>query len=190
MSLTFAENSRLIKEAKDIKSFLIESGSDIRGNRAVCPICHDRKYTMAIDEATQKVTCYKGCTNQGRKQTADIIDLYGLMNNRNSIESLNDLIKLYNINRYIGDYKGSKSKVNHEFKTNAKKHLTEMYEKLYSLKLLSYDKLMELEMYDICVDIIEDIEKYIERLDSNNFNENEGRHLYKKAKSFHSYINK
>ena len=32
--------------------------------------------------------------------------------------------------------------------------------------------------------------KIIERLDSNNFNENEGRHLYKKAKSFHSYINK
>lgn len=188
MNLTFTENSRLIKEAKDIKSFLEDNGSCVKGKRAICPICKDKKYTMAIDEKTQRVSCYKGCTNQGRKQTADIIDLYGLINNRNSIESLNELINLYNINRYIGDYKGAKSKINHEFKVNAQKHLMEMHEKLYTLKLLKYDLLESTNNYYKCVGLIEKIDLYIDKLKSNNFNEAEGRHIYKECLTFYNFI--
>lgn len=189
MSSTFTENSRLIKESTEIKSFLIENGSDIKGNRAICPICKNQKYTMAIDDVLQRCTCYKGCTNKNEKQTADIIDLYGIMYNKNAIESLNDLISIYKIKRYTGNFNKYKLKINHEFKLNAKNHLTEMHNKLYYIKLFKYDELNSTNNYDNCVTLIESIEKYLNKLKCNNFSENEGRVLYKNASIFLNIIN-
>ena len=190
---TYKENAQLIRDNLSIRTFL-ESCTTVRGNRAICPVCNNPKFTMALNDNTQLATCFTGCTKgvnpkYPEKQTADVIDLYTLVNKVNNIEALNQLIKDFNIKRYTGNYNpSSKKRINIEFKNKAKTHLEELDEKLYALRLLKYEKLVELGKYEYCVNLSNRINSFLEQLKVNNFKEETGRNLYKEGASFHKYI--
>lgn len=186
---TYKENAQLIRDNLSIRTYL-ESCTTVRGNRAICPVCNNPKFTMALNDRTQLATCFTGCTKgmnpkYPEKQTADVIDLYTLINKVNNIEALNQLIEHFNIKRFTGNYHPSmKNSINIEYKNKAKIYLEELDEKLYALRLLKYEKLVELNKYEYCANLSKRINLFLEQLKTNNFKEEIGRSLYKEGINF------
>lgn len=195
MNETYRENASLIKDALNIDEYLRMIGVNIRGNRAICPICHNPKFTMAITPNRKFVTCFTGCTKGLNpkfpdKQTADIIDLYTLVNNVNNIEAINQLISQLGIKRYTGSYSPDKNiKIDTEFKKQASKHLEDILGELEKLKWLRYEKLVELSLENKVFTYIDMINQEQINLKTNNFDKEKIRQLYKNSVNIVTYIN-
>ena len=180
MNKTFTENSRRIKELVPIKNYIESLGIKVGyGNRCDCPICRGRKGKMAINEAKGKVTCFGGCIRWG-----DIIDLHAILNNMNDIEALNDLIKIYSVNRVLpGSYKPIEEG-ELAFKTKAIEHIDKCLSELDKISLLNYELLEEIQCVDYCFYLKEVLDAKKQDLSYNKYNKDEIRHFYKKAMNF------
>jgi len=191
---TYKENAQLIRDNLSIRTYL-ESCTTVRGNRAICPVCHNPKFTMALNDNTQLATCFTGCTKGVNKrfpdkQTADVVDLYGLVNNINNIEAINQLISQLGIKRYTGSYSpNSTIKVDTEFKKQASKYLENILVELEKLKWLKYEKLVELNLENQVFTYIDMINQEQINLKTNNFDKEKIRLLYKNSVNIVSYIN-
>lgn len=180
MNKTFTENSRRIKELVPIENYLSSLGVKIGyGNRCDCPICKGRKGKMGINIEKQKVTCFGGCIRWG-----DIIDLHSILNNMNDIEALNDLIKIYSINRALPNSYKPVGKEKAQFKAKASEHLDKCLDELDKISLLKYDLLEQLEVVDYCFYLKDEVNAKKEELRYNKYNKDEIRHIYKKAINF------
>lgn len=183
MTLTFSENARRIKERISMKDYLEFNGCIVKNNRCKCPICGgDNNQTMQIQG--DKATCYKsGCVRK-----SDIIDLHMKLNNMNNIEALNDLIKEFNIHRFTGGYDPRQNQ-DKNFIIGAKKHLKIAHEKLYEIKLLQYELLCELDLYDYCEQLMNCIDaKNNELMYNYKYDKENIRNLYKNAMNFYNYV--
>lgn len=180
MNKTFTENSRRIKELVSIENYLSSLGVKISyGNRCDCPICKGRKGKMGINIEKQKVTCFGGCIRWG-----DIIDLHGILNNMNDIEALNDLIKIYSINRVLPNSYKPVEEGELQFKSKAMEHIDKCLEELDKISLLQFDLLSDTNSVDYCFYLKDILNAKKEDLSYNKYNKDEIRHFYKKAINF------
>ena len=180
MNRSFTENSRRIKDAVKIEDYLKTLGIEISyGNRCDCVICKGRKGKMAIDKEKQKVTCFGGCIKYG-----DIIDLHAILNNLNHIESLNDLIKIYSIDRAFSNNYKPIAEEEREFKAKAKGHLDTCIDELDKISLLKYELLEQFQCIEYCYYLKDTINEKKDDLSYNKYNKEEIRHLYKKTVNF------
>lgn len=180
MTKTFTENSRRIKELVPIKSYIEALGIKVGyGNRCDCPICKGRKGKMAINEDKCKVTCFGGCIVWG-----DIIDLHSILNNMNHIEALNDLIKIYSINRVLPNSYKPIEEEELQFKMNASKHIDKCLDELDKISLLQFDLLNDINCVDYCFHLKDILNAKKEDLSYNKYNKDEIRYFYKKAINF------
>ena len=184
MNKTFTENSKRIKELISIKQYIESLGIKVGyGNRCDCPICQGRKGKIAINEDKGKVTCFGGCIRWG-----DIIDLHGILNNLNDIESLNDLIKIYSVNRVMPDNYKPIEEGEAQFKAKANEHIDKCLDELDKISLLKYELLEQIEGVDYCFYLKDVLNAKKEDLSYNKYNKDEIRHFYKKAKNFINQI--
>ena len=179
MNKTFTENSRRIKDLIRIEDYISSLGIQIKGNRCDCPICGGRKGKMAINTEKQKITCFGGCIRWG-----DIIDLHGILNNLNDIESLNDLIKIYSVNRVMPNNYKPIDEVELVFKMKANEHIDKCLNELDKISLLKYELLEQLQVVDYCFYLKDVLNAKKEDLRYNRYNKDEIRHFYKKSINF------
>lgn len=184
MNKTFTENARRIRELVPIDSYLGSLGISIRNNRCDCPICRGKKGKMAINREKGKVTCFAGCIRWG-----DIIDLHGILNNLNDVESLNDLIKIYSVNRALPNNYKPIDKQELEFKNNALKYLDKCLYELDKISLLKYEILESTGTTDYCYNLKDLINAKKDEISYNKYNKHEIRDLYKKSMNFINKIN-
>lgn len=180
MNRTFTENSRRIKDLVKIQDYISSLGIQIGyGNRCECPICRGRKGKMAINTEKQKVTCFGGCIRWG-----DIIDLHGILNNMNDIESLNDLIKIYSVNRVLPSSYKPVEDGELAFKAKANEHIDKCLDELDKISILKYDLLEQLQVVDYCFYLKDELNAKKEELRYNKYNKDEIRQIYKKSINF------
>ena len=185
MNRTFTENSRRIKDLVRIEEYISALGIQIGyGNRCECPVCKGRKGKMAINTDAQKVTCFGGCIRWG-----DVIDLHGLLNNLNQIESLNDLIKTYSVKRVMANNYKPVEHGELAFKAKVNEHFDKCLSELEKIAFLKYEVLERTDSIDYCYSLRELINAKRQELRYNKYNKEELRGIYKNAINFINYIN-
>lgn len=185
-NMTFTENAKRIKNTVRIEDYISSLGIDINyeKNRCECPVCRGRKKDkMILNLNTQRVTCFAGCIKAG-----DIIELHAVINNLNNFEALNDLIKIYSIERVkLNNYKPVE-KSEFLFKYKASEYLDKCLYELDKISFLKYELLEQFECVDYCYWLKDELNAKKRDLSYNKYNKDEIRYLYKKTTNFINII--
>lgn len=175
---SFGENARMIKNMVSIEEYLGSIGLKVIKSRTNCPICGGKTHSKVAIK-NNRVTCFSGCFTN-----ADIIELHSVINNINNIESLNDLIKKYNLFRVMPDGSKPVSKDEVEFKKKAAEHLNICLAELDKISLLKYEILEQYQCVEYCYYLKDTINEKKDDLSYNKYSKEEVRLLYKKSMNF------
>lgn len=175
---TFGENARRLKNKISIEDYLKSLGLNIKHSRTRCPICRGSN-TSKLLVKNDRVTCFGGCV-----KSVDIIELHAILNNKNHIESLNDLIAIYSVNRIMPNNFKSIEPATIEFKKNALEYLNKCLNELDMISLLKYELLKQFESIDYCFYLKEKINNSVLCIKNNEYDERQIRNLYKEVMNF------